>query len=242
MDTSLAPSTIAGRLAAISDWHRRQLHHLRLAGRPAVTPRKNEGVSALISILERRITRPPRAVSLLRIPDLRAMLRRGFSLSSAFGRHQRLQVHHLPEPGVPMPCRCRRAHLRLPRVRPWRRRALLRAQAVGCRCIRFRVDVDKNVNSMHECFAYHASPTTCLAWLSARSTCSKTASECAARPREAAYSPPPSSPASGPRTSIPPLPRLQISVQGRIRARAFPDPATRTTPLARSVGSHSGRK
>eukprot|EP00873_Tetraselmis_striata_P033026 jgi/Tetstr1/453290/TSEL_040282.t1 len=169
MDRSLAPSSIAGRLAAISDWHRRQLPHLRLAGRPAVIPCKNEGVSALTSVPERRITRPAKGRLLpIRIPDLRAMLRRGFSLSTASGRHQR---HHLPEPGVrdasavPLPPR---AHLRLPRVRLWRR-ALLRAQAVlfdaelGCRCIRLRVDVDKNVDARHECLAYIPDHVPCLA-------------------------------------------------------------------------------
>eukprot|EP00873_Tetraselmis_striata_P033030 jgi/Tetstr1/453294/TSEL_040286.t1 len=132
MDTSLAPSTIAGRLPAISDWHRRHLPHLRLAERPAVIPCKNEGVSALISVPERRITRPDKGRLPIRIPDLRAMLRRGFSLSTAFGRHQRAQP-------------------------------VLFAAELGCRCIRLRVDVDKNVDARHECLAYIPDHVPCLA-------------------------------------------------------------------------------
>jgi len=89
-DRSLAPSTIAGRLAAISDWHRRQLPHLRLAGRSTLNPCKDESINTLISILERRTVRPAKGRLPLRIPDLRAMLHRGFPLSSAFGRHQHL--------------------------------------------------------------------------------------------------------------------------------------------------------
>eukprot|EP00873_Tetraselmis_striata_P019884 jgi/Tetstr1/440148/TSEL_028505.t1 len=55
---SLAPSTIAGRLAGISDWHRRQLPHLRLAGRPTLNPCKNRSIITLVSILGRRTVRP----------------------------------------------------------------------------------------------------------------------------------------------------------------------------------------
>eukprot|EP00873_Tetraselmis_striata_P041093 jgi/Tetstr1/461357/TSEL_006483.t1 len=144
-DTSLAPCTIAGRLAAFSDRHRRQLRHLRLAGRPAVIPCKNEGVSALTSILERRITRPDKGRLPIRIPDLRAMLRRGFSLSSAFDRENHL---------------------------PWYKcitflnlgaQAVLFDAELGCRCVRLRVDVDKNVDARHECLAYIPDHVPCLA-------------------------------------------------------------------------------
>eukprot|EP00873_Tetraselmis_striata_P037592 jgi/Tetstr1/457856/TSEL_004258.t1 len=91
-DRSLAPSTVAGRMAAISDWHRSLLPHLRLAGCLAVNPCKDESIGALVAILKCRIT------------QLGAV------------------------------------------------RVLFNAE-LGCRYIRLRVDVQKNVDDRHECFA-----------------------------------------------------------------------------------------
>eukprot|EP00873_Tetraselmis_striata_P014755 jgi/Tetstr1/435019/TSEL_023990.t1 len=56
-------------MAAISDWHRRHLSRMRLVERPAVIPCKDEGISALVSIVERRITRPAECRVYTRIPD-----------------------------------------------------------------------------------------------------------------------------------------------------------------------------
>eukprot|EP00873_Tetraselmis_striata_P016349 jgi/Tetstr1/436613/TSEL_025409.t1 len=94
-DRSLAPSTIAGHLAAISDWPRRQLPHLSLAGRPTINPCKDESIGAFVAILERRIARPAKGLLPLGIPDFRAMLHRNFSLSLAFGTLHRLCVTFL---------------------------------------------------------------------------------------------------------------------------------------------------
>eukprot|EP00873_Tetraselmis_striata_P038016 jgi/Tetstr1/458280/TSEL_044766.t1 len=74
---SLALSTTAGRLAAISDLHRRQLPHLRLAGRPTLYPCKDESIGALVAVLERRIMRPAKRRLPLRIPDLLRITLRG---------------------------------------------------------------------------------------------------------------------------------------------------------------------
>eukprot|EP00873_Tetraselmis_striata_P006495 jgi/Tetstr1/426759/TSEL_001696.t1 len=77
-----APSTTSGTFVF-------PLPHLRLAGRPTLNPCKDESIGAIV---ERRITRPTKGRLPLRIPDLRAMLHRGFSLSSASVRHQRLCI------------------------------------------------------------------------------------------------------------------------------------------------------
>eukprot|EP00873_Tetraselmis_striata_P041090 jgi/Tetstr1/461354/TSEL_006480.t1 len=140
VDRSLAPSTIAGRLPAISDWHRRQLHHLRLAGRPAGIPCKNGGVSALISIPERRTTRPAKG----RLPIFA-------SRTSA-----RCCV-------ADFPCRRHPAGTTGITFLNLGAQAVLFDAELGCRCIRLRVDVDKNVDARHECLAYIPDHVPCLA-------------------------------------------------------------------------------
>eukprot|EP00873_Tetraselmis_striata_P012964 jgi/Tetstr1/433228/TSEL_022516.t1 len=174
-DRSLAPSTIAGRLAAISDWHMRQLPHLRLAGCPTLNPCKDESINTP-------------------------------SLSWSAGPHQRLCITSLNlgrlrrAAAAALICDFRvsasgaMSYTDLSAVR-----VLFNAE-LGCRYIRLRMDVDKNIDARHECFAYipdHTFHTTLYS--GSNSAC------------KAAY------------------------------ARAFPDPATRTTPLDR-VSSHSGRK
>eukprot|EP00873_Tetraselmis_striata_P004519 jgi/Tetstr1/424783/TSEL_001480.t1 len=244
-DRSLAPSTIAGRLAAISDWHRRQLPHLRLAGRSTLNPCKDESINTLISILERRTVRPAKGRLPLPIPDLRAMLHRGFPLPSAFGRHQRMCITFL-NPGclrraaaAALTCDYRVSssgavsYTDLSAVR-----VLFNAE-LGCRYIRMRVDVDKNVDARHECFAYIPDHVPCLA----------------VRPVDMledylrVFRPPsgsrllaaPKSSRIGPQTfHTTPYSGFNSAFKAAY-ARAFPDPATRTTPLDR-VGSHSGRK
>eukprot|EP00873_Tetraselmis_striata_P029172 jgi/Tetstr1/449436/TSEL_036531.t1 len=192
-DRSLAPSTIAGRLAAISDWHMRQLPHLRLAGCPTLNPCKDESINTPVSILERRTVRPAKGRLPLQIPDL---------------------------------------HLSAVRV-------LFNAE-LGCRYIRLRMDVDKNIDARHECFTYI--PATCLAWLSARLTCMLEDYLCVFRPPSGSrLLAAPKSSRIGPQTFHTTLYSGSNSACKAAYARAFPDPATRTTPLDR-VSSHSGRK
>eukprot|EP00873_Tetraselmis_striata_P039279 jgi/Tetstr1/459543/TSEL_004908.t1 len=244
-DRSLAPSTIAGRLAAISDWHRRQLPHLRLAGRSTLNPCKDESINTLISILERRTVRPAKGRLPLRIPDLRAMLHRGFPLSSAFGRHQRLCITFLNlgclrrAAAAALTCDYRVSssgavsYTDLSAVR-----VLFNAE-LGCRYIRLRVDVDKNVDARHECFAYIPDHVPCLAVRPVdmledylRVFRPPSGSRLLAAPKSSRIGPQAfhTTPYSGFNSAF-----------KAAYARAFPDPATRTTPLDR-VGSHSGRK
>eukprot|EP00873_Tetraselmis_striata_P019885 jgi/Tetstr1/440149/TSEL_028506.t1 len=88
------------------------------------------------------------------------MLHRGFPLSAAFGRHQRMCII-FPNLGclrsaaaAALTCDYRVfgsgavSYTDLSAVR-----VLFNAE-LGCRYIRLRVDVDKNVDARHECFAY----------------------------------------------------------------------------------------
>eukprot|EP00873_Tetraselmis_striata_P009123 jgi/Tetstr1/429387/TSEL_019301.t1 len=139
------------------------------AGRPTLNSCKGESISAPVAILEHRITRPAKGRLPLRIPDLRAMLYRGFSTSSAFGRHQRLCITFLNlrrlRRKAPTALTCDHrvsgsdavsdAELSAVRV-------LFNAE-LSCRYIRLRVDVDKNVDAQHDCFAYIPDHEPCLA-------------------------------------------------------------------------------
>eukprot|EP00873_Tetraselmis_striata_P000781 jgi/Tetstr1/421045/TSEL_012090.t1 len=211
-DRSLTPSTIAGRLAAISEWHRRQLPHLRLAGRSALNPCKDESINTLISILERR-TRM--CITFINLGCLRRAAAAALACDYRVSSSGAVSYTYLSAV-----------------------RVLLNAE-LGCRYIRLRVDVDKNVDARHECFAYIPYHVPCLV----------------VRPVDMledylrVFRPPSGSrllAASkssriGPQTfHTTPYSGFNSAFKAAY-ARAFPDPATRTTPLDR-VGSHSGRK
>eukprot|EP00873_Tetraselmis_striata_P000620 jgi/Tetstr1/420884/TSEL_011947.t1 len=75
--------------------HLRLAPHLRLAGRPTLKTCKDESIGTLVAILKRRTTGLARGRHPLRIPYVRAMPHRDFSLSPAFGKHTRICVTFL---------------------------------------------------------------------------------------------------------------------------------------------------
>eukprot|EP00873_Tetraselmis_striata_P006711 jgi/Tetstr1/426975/TSEL_017188.t1 len=211
-DRSLAPSTIAGRLAAISDWHMRQLPHLRLAGCPTLQP------------VQGREHQHPRLY--LGAPD-RTSACASPPLTSGASAAALICDFRVSTSGA-------MSYTDLSAVR-----VLFNAE-LGCRYIRLRMDVDKNIDARHECFTYI--PATCLAWLSARLTCMLEDYLCVFRPPSGSrLLAAPKSSRIGPQTFHTTLYSGSNSACKAAYARAFPDPATRTTPLDR-VSSHSGRK
>eukprot|EP00873_Tetraselmis_striata_P039291 jgi/Tetstr1/459555/TSEL_004920.t1 len=170
---SLAPSTIAGRLAAISDCHRLQLPHLHLAGRPTLNPCKDESINTLISILERRTVRPAKGRLPLWIPDLRAMLHRGFPLSSAFGRYQRMCITFLNlgclrrAAAATLTCDYRVSSSSAVSYTDLSAVRMLFNAELGCRYIACAWMSTRTLTPVTS--ASPTSQTTCLAWLPARS-------------------------------------------------------------------------
>lgn len=244
-DRTLAPSTVASRLSAISDWHRRQLPHLRLAGRRAVNPCHDEAVADLLKIIDKRIARPPKSRLPVTIPELRGMLHRGFDLWSAPGRHQRLCLLFLN-----LGCLRRGAAAALTcsyLVRPDGSILYDADSAVqvkfntelGVRYIQLRVDVDKNVDARHECYAFipeHV-PALDVHPVGLLEDYLRTFRP----PSDGLLLAAPRTRRIGPARFHPTKYTGFNSAFKAAYARAFPDPATRSANLSR-VGSHSGRK
>ena len=88
----LAPSTIAGVISGISDWHRRQAASTSLAGLPSLAnPCSHASVTGLLQTLK-KVTARRAAKSRLPITmaEFAGMMRRGFHLHRAWGHHRRL--------------------------------------------------------------------------------------------------------------------------------------------------------
>lgn len=90
-DLKFQPSTIIGRISAISDWHRRQQVSMTRAGFEFINPCGDSLITTLLKIVRKRSTRGPALARLpLLIQEFCAIYARGFDLSTAHGFHHRL--------------------------------------------------------------------------------------------------------------------------------------------------------
>ena len=85
------PSTIAGKITAISDWHRRQITLTQHAGLPAPeNPCKAPAVTDLVAVLRKKFRATPRGRLPITKAEFYLMMHEGFILTTASGHHRRL--------------------------------------------------------------------------------------------------------------------------------------------------------